>query len=80
MTKLLGLDYTIQYREGKKNLVVDALSRRFEEGTFATITSVVPNWYQEVTASYEFADWELLEQLTFDSSSRLGYTMANGLI
>ncbi len=33
MLKLLGLDYTIQYKRGKEIKVVDALSRRgFEEG------------------------------------------------
>ena len=31
LTKLLGLDYIIQYRSGKNNKVVDALSRQFEE-------------------------------------------------
>ena len=29
MTKLIGLDYIIQYKKGKKNIVVDALSRCF---------------------------------------------------
>ena len=31
LMKLLGLDYTIQYRKGKENKVVDALSRMYEE-------------------------------------------------
>ena len=31
LTKLLGLDYTIQYRMGKTNRVTDALFRQFED-------------------------------------------------
>lgn len=30
VTKLLGLDYRIQYRKGKENTVADALTRRKE--------------------------------------------------
>ena len=32
LTKLMGFDYEITYRSGKENVVVDALSRRDEEG------------------------------------------------
>lgn len=36
LSRLMGYDYTIQYRSGKSNIVVDALSRVFEDsqGTF----------------------------------------------
>mgnify|MGYP003366292506 CR=1 FL=1 len=45
LTKLLGLDYTIQYRKGRNNLVADALSRLEEEESrqlHMTITIVIP--------------------------------------
>ena len=53
MTKLIGLDYVIQYRKGKENLTADALSKCYEEGSSAAITTVVPNWCQEVVSSYK---------------------------
>lgn len=42
MTKLMLLDYVIQYRKGKENKAANALSKCVEEGTMALITSVVP--------------------------------------
>jgi len=32
VTKLFGYDYEIIYKKGKENVVVDALSRKYEEG------------------------------------------------
>lgn len=31
MVKLIGLDYTIQYKKGRENVTADALSRRRQE-------------------------------------------------
>lgn len=43
IAKLMGLNYVIQFRKGKENVTVDALSRCFEEGSTAAITTMVPN-------------------------------------
>ena len=82
MIKLMGLDYVIQYRKGKENLATHALSRCHEEDSSATITSVIPDWYQEVTSSYEADESteELFQQLVVDHSAKPGYTLTNGLI
>ena len=53
----LGLHDTIQYREGKENLVADALSRREEKGNYQAITAVVPDWVKDITGSYVKIDW-----------------------
>lgn len=51
-TKLLGLNYEIQYKKGVENKVADALSRCVLEGSCTAITSVVPMWIQNVVSSY----------------------------
>lgn len=43
LTKLLGLDYEVQYKKGTENRVTDALSRRLEEEpTLYVISTVEP--------------------------------------
>ncbi|XP_039032057.1 uncharacterized protein LOC120166978 [Hibiscus syriacus] len=56
LTKLLGLDYTIQYRKGKLNVVADALSTRWEDQAQCFVlgaTVLVPTWVQEVEDCYQ---------------------------
>lgn len=82
MTKLMGLNYVIQYRKGKKNLAANALSRCLEEGSAVAISTIVPDWCQEIAASYLSSDKtrELLQQLAVNPSSKPGYTLSNGMI
>ncbi|KAF3658968.1 hypothetical protein FXO38_12900 [Capsicum annuum] len=54
LTKLLGLDYEVQYKKGTENRVVDALSRRSEEkGKLNAFSTVEPTWMKEISLSYE---------------------------
>ncbi|KAL3538223.1 hypothetical protein ACH5RR_001589 [Cinchona calisaya] len=54
LTKMLGLNYEIQYKYGMENVVADALSRReASEEQCAAITQVVPNWVTKVVSSCE---------------------------
>jgi hypothetical protein len=49
VTKLFGYDYEIIYKKGKENVVVDALSRKYEdEGSLFSLSFIVPDWLQVV--------------------------------
>ena len=45
VTKLFGYDYEIIYNKGKYNVVVDALSQKYEyEGSLFSLSIIVPDW------------------------------------
>uniref|UniRef100_A0A0A9HJE1 Reverse transcriptase/retrotransposon-derived protein RNase H-like domain-containing protein n=1 Tax=Arundo donax TaxID=35708 RepID=A0A0A9HJE1_ARUDO len=51
LIKLLGFQYRIEYRKGKENRAVDALSRRPQVEKLAPISVAVPGWITEVLKS-----------------------------
>ncbi len=56
MLRLMGFDYTILYRKGKKNVAADALSRQNWEVSIPqmfAITAITPAWSIEVEESYQ---------------------------
>nr|XP_016489435.1 PREDICTED: uncharacterized protein LOC107809347 [Nicotiana tabacum] len=62
LTKLLGLDYEVQYKKGAENRVAYSLSRQQEDsevqrnqlqGALQSISISVLLWVQEITHSYE---------------------------
>jgi hypothetical protein len=49
VTNLFGYDYEIIYKKGKDNVVVDALSRKYEdEGSLFSLSFIVLDWIQVV--------------------------------
>jgi hypothetical protein len=49
VTKLFGYDYEIIYKKGKDNVVVDALSQKYEgEGSLFSLSFIAPDWPQGV--------------------------------
>lgn len=60
LTKLLGINYEVQYKKRVENRVADALSRQFEslpteahhQATRLAINMNVPVWVQEISTSY----------------------------
>lgn len=52
LTKLLGLQYKIEYRKGASNLATDALSRQ-PTATPCVVSVCVPKWLHEVKAGYK---------------------------
>jgi hypothetical protein len=82
MTRLMGLQFKIVYRKGKKNVVVDALSRILTLIQIQACAEVKPLWIQEVINSYatdQFAQ-DPLAQLAVSSPDAQGYSLHQGLI
>jgi Integrase zinc binding domain len=60
LSKILGLEYEIQYKRGSENIVADALSRRVhanEEMEALALTEVNPQCVEEVKESYTGDSW-----------------------
>jgi hypothetical protein len=48
VTKMLGYDYEITYKKSTENVVVDALSKQFEEdGLLFALSLPIPRWLEE---------------------------------
>lgn len=82
MTKLMGLNFKIVYRQGKQNVAADALSRVGHLMTAQLVTTVQPTWIQEVCNSYatDPQAQQLLSQLALVSPDSAGYSLDKGLI
>ncbi|XP_060177867.1 uncharacterized protein LOC132607805 [Lycium barbarum] len=83
LTKLLGLDYEVQYKKGTENRVADALSRKKEdEAYFNAITTAEPTWMLEVSRSYAMDPTALqpVAKLITDPTSNLVYSLHQSII
>jgi len=82
--KLLGLNYSIEYKPGVENKVADALSRRPHEGELLMLTLEAPNFLdKEEVLKQVKADAELgqiLERLEKGEKAPEGYMLRNGLL
>jgi len=80
---LLGLQYKIIYKKGVDNRAADALSRRaVEDSECAHISSVTPQWLEQVVSSYasdEFAKG-LLSKLAIQKDVVPSFTLKDGLL
>jgi RNase H-like domain found in reverse transcriptase/Integrase zinc binding domain len=85
LCKLLGLDYSIQYKRGEENLIADTLSRKeqvLEHGTTLAVTELLPQWIEELKTSYKGDVWaaDILEGAKQKTSLPLGITVHCGII
>ena len=65
VTKMLGYDFEIIYKKRKKNVVVDALSRKDEEveALLCEISIIQPNWITEAREEWknDEEEWTLIK-------------------
>jgi hypothetical protein len=77
VTKLFGYNYEIIYKKGKGNVVVDALSKKYEEDrSLFSLSFIVTDWLQEI-----FQEWlqdpkpsRLIQTLHQDPQASPGYS------
>jgi hypothetical protein len=82
MTRLMGLQFKIHYKQGKHNAAADALSRVSHLLNVSVRSEAKPLWIQEVLNSYvtDTEAQQLLQQLAIKSPDEQGYTLQQGLI
>ena len=80
LSKLLGYDFEIVYKQGKSNRVADALSRQEEEGELNGMTR--PYWLDAATVTSETQKdphlSKIIADLQRDPHSHRHYTVTNG--
>lgn len=83
LTKLMGLNFRLQYKKGAENRVTDALSRASHQDTLCTaaVSVVQPVWVTKLQDAY-ISDPQLTELFqTLSLSSPQGhFSLQNGLI
>ena len=80
--KLMGLEYTIQYKRGITNAAADALSRLDQQHSVLAISSVIPSWMETLVAGYEedTSSKQLLTELSVTGRNDKGYSLDNGVL
>lgn len=82
LIKLLGYNYTVEYKRGRENKVADALSRISNPEKLMAISTVIPVWIEQVTVSYEHDNKckDLITKLSIDSQTVTDFSFHNGVL
>lgn len=80
LTKLLGFDFTIQYRPGPENKAADALSRKAETPELAAVTGPVAIQLEEISGEVDKDEGlqKLIAELQKDPASHPDYSLVQG--
>ncbi|GAB2278290.1 hypothetical protein Dimus_039279 [Dionaea muscipula] len=80
MSKLLGLQYKIEYKKGVENKATDALSRR-HDAELSVMAAIDPSWMKEIQESYPADPYaqSLIQALNPDLS-KPPYSLQDGLL
>ena len=82
MTKLVGLQFSFQYKRGPENKVADSLSRIGHILVLPAVSTSQPVWIQGILNSYdtETQAQQLLHKLTANPEEEPEYSLENGLL
>lgn len=82
LVKLLGYNYSIEYKKGNTNRVADALSRVKHKIQSLLVSTTKPAWIMEVTDTYKNDNKckDLLTQVSVDPTALPNYTLQNGIL
>ena len=73
MTKILGYDFEIIYRKGNKNVVTNALSKKYEdaEELIYSISIIQPYWIAKARDAWKNDEeiWTFIQTLQHDPSA-----------
>ena len=70
LSKLLGYDYTVEYRKGTSNVVADALSRRDVGAVIHAVTQIQPIWIEAIN-DMTHTDPDIISKLQSYSNGQL---------
>lgn len=82
LIKLLGYNYSVEYKKGKENRATDALSRVLHPKLTMAISTVQPKWMEDVQKSYEQdqACTDLLTKLSVSPQAVPNYSLKNDIL
>uniref|UniRef100_A0A8R7Q5N4 Reverse transcriptase domain-containing protein n=1 Tax=Triticum urartu TaxID=4572 RepID=A0A8R7Q5N4_TRIUA len=82
LIKLMGYNFTVEYKKGKENRVADALSRvKYALNALGSSTAI-PSWISEVVNSYkgDTKCSDLIAKLAIDPTGQPPYTLTSGVL
>uniref|UniRef100_A0A8R7V9Y7 Integrase catalytic domain-containing protein n=1 Tax=Triticum urartu TaxID=4572 RepID=A0A8R7V9Y7_TRIUA len=82
LLKLLGYNFTVEYKKGKENKAADALSRVKYMASMLTVSTNTPTWIKEVVKSYKSDTrvQELIAECAVSKDSPSSYSYKNGIL